>query len=65
MARVNMEEIFDHLSFELQSALEDAVSEVSPPAGVDPTELFRAFRRAVGMRCDTWALVPDRCVEKR
>ncbi len=62
MARVQVENIVDHLSSEMRRALEDAVSEVVPGANVDAYELFRAFRRAVGRKCNTWESVPDHYV---
>lgn len=64
MARVKIEEIVDHLSSEMRRALEDAVSEVIGDAAYDSYELFRAFKRAVYRKCNTWENVPDRYVEK-
>jgi hypothetical protein len=59
MAQVQIEELIDHLNSEMRQALEGAVQEVIPNAGFDPCELFRAFRRAVGRKCNTWERVPD------
>jgi len=63
MARVKPEEIVDHLSSEFRRALEAAVREVIPEAEFDSYALFRAFRRAVGRKCNTWERVQDRHVE--
>ncbi len=63
MARVRIEDIVEHLSSDMRRALEDAVRETVQGANFEPYELFRAFRRAVGRTCDTWANVPDNCVE--
>jgi hypothetical protein len=65
MAKVKIEEIVDHLSSEMRRALEEALSTVMPNAAVDGHEFFRAFRRAVGRRCNTWETVPDSYVEKQ
>jgi len=65
MARVRIEEIVDHLSSEMRKALEDAVREVLSDDEFDSYELFRAFRRAVGRKCNTWEQVPDHYVEVR
>ena len=62
MAQVQMEEIVDHLSSDMRRALEAAVQEVIPNAQFDPYELFRAFRRAVRRKCNTWEQVPDNYV---
>jgi len=64
MAQVNIAEIVDHLSSEMRRALDAAVQEVAPKAGVDPNDLFRAFKRAVGRKCNTWEQVPDRFVQQ-
>lgn len=64
MARVKMEEIVDHLSSEMRRALSDAVEEVSPNSNIDGYDLFRAFKRAIRRKCNTWERVPDGYVDK-
>ncbi len=64
MARVRIEDIVDHLSSEMRSALDDAVKRALPDAEFDAHQLFREFRRAVGRKCNTWEAVPDRFVDK-
>ena len=64
MARVKMESIVDHLSSEVQKALEAAVKEAAPDAHFDAHELFRAFRRAIGRKCNIWERVPDNAVDR-
>jgi len=63
MARVKMEKIVEHLRTEVKRALEDAVKEVLPSARVDSDDLYRAFRRAIGRKCNTWERVPDSNVD--
>jgi hypothetical protein len=63
MARVRIEEIIDHLSSDIRRALGAAVEEVLPGANIDQHALFRAFRRAVGRKCNQWEQVPDRLVD--
>jgi hypothetical protein len=63
MAKVKIEEIVDHLSSEMRSALRSALNEVTPSVTIDENALFRAFKRAVGRKCNTWERVPDRYVE--
>jgi hypothetical protein len=65
MARVKIEEIIDHLSSEMRSALADALSEVAPDADVNAGDLFSAFKRAVYRKCSIWENVPDQYVESR
>ncbi|MCE7517178.1 MULTISPECIES: hypothetical protein [Halomonadaceae] len=64
MAEVEIEEIIDHLSSEMKRALEAAVQDVKPDANIDRNDLFRAFRRAVRRKCNTWETVPDQYVRK-
>lgn len=64
MARVQPDEIVDHLGSDFRRALADAVNEVVPGARFDEHELFRAFKRAVRRKCSTWENVPDQYVEK-
>ena len=64
MSRVRIEEVIDHLSSEMRRALNESVKEVMPNSHFDEYELFRAFRRAVGRKCNTWESVPDHYVEK-
>ena len=63
MARVNIEEIIDHLDSEIRRALADAVREAVPGAHFDEHALFRAFTRAVGRQCNTWENVPKQHVD--
>jgi len=64
MARVKIEDIVDHLSVEMQKALEEAVRKVLPDAEFDRRTLFREFTRSVSRKCSTWERVPDHYVEK-
>jgi hypothetical protein len=63
VARVKMEEIVDHLSSEIRSALAQSIRDEIPNVNFDEHGLFRAFRRHVGRRCSTWERVPDRYVD--
>ena len=63
MARVKPEEIVDDLGSEFRRALADAVEEVTPDAEFDEYDLFRAFKRAVRRKCNTWEPVRDSHVE--
>jgi hypothetical protein len=63
MARVQIEEILDHLGGDIRRALGAAVEEVLPGANCDQYALFRAFKRAVGRKCNQWEQVPDSLVD--
>ena len=64
MARVNIEEIVNHLSSEMRRALAMAVRSQLPDADIDELGLLREFTRAVGRECMIWEQVPDHYVEK-
>lgn len=64
MARVKIESIIDHLSSDIRRALGAAVEETLVGNTIDTHDLFRAFRRAVRRKCNTWESVPDHYVEK-
>jgi len=63
MAQIKIEDVIDHLSYEMKRALEAAVQDVAPNADIDRNELFRSFRRAVGRKCNTWVDVPSQLVK--
>ena len=62
MADVQIEEIVDHLSSEMRSALQETVERCVPGTNFDSHELFREFRRAVARKCNQWERVPDNYV---
>jgi len=64
MARIKIESIIEHLDYDIKRALEDAVYQVDSSAKIDKNNLFRAFVRAVGHKCNTWVRVPDQYIEK-
>lgn len=63
MARVNIEEIIEHLSSEMKRSLRDSVKSVIPEAAFDEKELFKQFKKEVRKKCHTWERVPDRYVD--
>jgi hypothetical protein len=62
MPRVQLEDLVDHLDFEMRAALRAALREVLPDADVDDEKLYLAFKMAVRHGCDRWERVPQRCV---
>lgn len=64
MARIKIQDIVEDKRTEFRRALEAAVEEAIPGAEFDTSELYRAFRRAIGRKCSTWERVPDHYVEK-
>jgi hypothetical protein len=65
MASVKIQEVIEHLDYEMKRALEDAFQRVAPDVRVDRNSLYREFRKAVGRKASTWVDVPDQDVKKR
>ena len=62
MAKVRMEEIVEKLNFQMQAAMKDALKEVQH-AEISEKDLFRAFQKALRLRCGHWENVPDSAVD--
>ncbi len=62
MAKIKIEGILDHLSFQLQAAMKDAAKELKL-AGVTERDLFKSFQKAARMRCQDWEIVPEHLVQ--
>jgi len=63
MARIKIEEVIDHLDYDLKRALEAAVKETIPNAQFDRQRLFKSFVKQVRRKCGTWENVPDGYVD--
>lgn len=63
MAQVQIEEIIEHLDYEIKNALERAINREIPNANFNKNRLFREFVRAVYMKCNQWEDVPDQYVK--
>jgi len=64
MARIQAEQIVEHLEVEFRSALYAAVKEIAPDREFDRFELYNAFRRAMRRKFATWETVPDSTIER-
>ena len=64
MAKINIEEIIDHLDSEMRRALEATIKEHFPDQDFDTRSVFRTFKRQVDRKCDTWEEVPDEFIKR-
>lgn len=64
MARIQIEEVLDHLAPEIKKAFESTFKDHFPGATYDINMLFRSFRKNLTLRYKSWAEVPDRYVDK-
>ncbi|RYE13293.1 MAG: hypothetical protein EOP45_21420 [Sphingobacteriaceae bacterium] len=63
MAQINIEDIVDHLSYEMKRALEATLEEHFPGRDFDRNAVFKTFKKKVSQKCSTWESVPDDLVE--
>jgi len=63
MARVKIEDVVDHLSYEFRRALTDTIKKEIPDAEFNERQVFRTFKRNVYRKCNVWENVPDQYVE--
>lgn len=64
MAKVKIEEVIDHIDYDIRRALEETIKHHFPDTSFSSHEVFRTFKRMVGRKCNTWENVPDDYVEK-
>jgi hypothetical protein len=64
MARVKIDEITKHLSYEIKKAFVRTVKQQFPDSEFDERELFNKFLDNVAGECKKWEVVPDNFVEK-
>jgi hypothetical protein len=64
MAQVNLEVLFNQLDSQMKSALRIAIDEYLPDQDVDPYLVYKAFKRILSKKCDTWVTIPDDYVIK-
>ena len=62
MAKVNIEEIIEHLDYDIKRALEDTFVRCYPGISIDRNRLFKEFVKAIRRKCNTWEKVPDRYI---
>jgi len=62
MAKIKMDLIVDHLQIQLQGAMKDVIREMKLDS-ISDRDLYRAFNKAVKLRCGTWENVPDSAVD--
>ena len=63
MAKIQIENVINHLDYEMESTLEDMLRKVLPEANVHRNLLFREFKRSIRRKCKTWENVPDRLLK--
>lgn len=64
MAKIQIENIVDHLDSEFRKALEATLKEHFPNENFDTRAIFRTFKQQVYRKCSVWEDVPDRYVKE-
>jgi len=63
MARVDVEEIVDHLSSEFKRALKRTIQKELEVEDPNINRIYRQFKREISRTCNCPEYVPDRCVK--
>ena len=64
MARVKIEFIFSHLSYEIKRAFIGTIKKNFPELQFDEQKIYKEFADTVSKECKKWENVPDDAVEK-
>jgi hypothetical protein len=64
MARIKIEEILNHLGYEIKRSLTSTLKKEFPDLEFDQNKIFKEFVSTVGKEAKKWEQVPDDAVEK-
>lgn len=63
MARIRVEQVFDHLGSKLRGAIDDTLKALIPETKVEAQEFYRELKKNLARRCRQWEDVPNNHVE--
>lgn len=63
MIKIKIEDVVDHLEYDLRRALAATIKEHFPNQNFDDRNLFRTFKKEVYKKCNTWESIPERFVK--
>ena len=58
-------DIIEHLDSDMRRALMSSVEEVLPNTKFDEYVLFRAFKRSISRKFNTWQTIPDKYIDQQ
>jgi len=64
MARIKLDEIFNHLGYEIKKSLANTIKKEFPNLEFDQHKLYKEFVENVSRESKKWEQVPDDAVEK-
>jgi len=62
MARVEIEEVIDHLEDKMRRALQSTMREHFPDQDFTARAVYKTFKKQVSMKCDDWERVPNKFI---
>ena len=62
MAKLNIEQIIDHLDREIRKALDATMREHFPHQDFNSRAVFDTFKKQVEKKCDSWESVPNKYI---
>lgn len=62
MAKLNIEELINHLDLEFRKALEATLREHFPDAEYNSRNVFKTFQKEIGKKCNAWENVPNKFI---
>ena len=63
MAKVNIEEMINHLDVEFRKALDSTIREHFPNAEYNSRAVFKTFATEVTKKCDSYERIPNKFIK--
>lgn len=62
MAKLNIEEVIDHLEDEMRKALQATLREHFPDLDFNSRAVFKTFKKQVEKKCNAWESIPNKFI---
>jgi len=62
MAKLNMEEVIDHLEDKMRKALQATIREHFPDQEFNSRAVYKTFKNEVYKKCNAWESVPNKYI---
>jgi len=62
MAKINIEEIIDHLEDDVRKSLEATMRSHFPNQDFNSRSVFKTFKAQIEKRCKSWETVPNKFI---
>ncbi len=62
MAKVNIEEVINHLESDMRKVLDATIREHLPYQDFNSRNVFKSFKKQVNKKCRSWESVPNKFI---